>query len=68
MFYTLGEKDWSKVKDRLEKAAQKLHTNHNEYVLLIAGLNIHQQHYQQNLMTKLLSAVQQVQESSVIPW
>ena len=58
-------KDIDRAKERYKKGVTKLHKSHNDYVLSLKSAALHQEHYRNNILPRLLECLQQTQESQV---
>ncbi|XP_030829013.1 tyrosine-protein kinase Fer isoform X3 [Strongylocentrotus purpuratus] len=58
-------KDIDRSKEKYKKCVIKLHKAHNDYVLSLRAAGLHQEHYRNNILPRLLECLQQTQESQV---
>ncbi|XP_071941841.1 tyrosine-protein kinase Fer-like isoform X2 [Antedon mediterranea] len=58
-------KDLEKAKDKYRKNTNKLHKVHNDYILSLRAADLHQEHYRQTILPRLLQCLQETQESQV---
>nr|XP_054751830.1 tyrosine-protein kinase Fer-like isoform X5 [Lytechinus pictus] len=58
-------KDIDRAKEKYKKCVIKLHKAHNDYVLSLRAAGLHQEHYRNNILPRLLECLQQTQESQV---
>ncbi|XP_033105749.1 tyrosine-protein kinase Fer-like isoform X2 [Anneissia japonica] len=58
-------RDLEKSKDKYRKSTNKLHKIHNDYLLSLRAAELHQEHYRQTILPRLLQCLQETQESQV---
>ncbi|XP_071499164.1 tyrosine-protein kinase Fer-like [Diadema antillarum] len=60
-----GVKDIDRAKEKYKKSVIKMHKAHNEYVLSLRAAVLHQEHYRNHILPRLLECLQQTQESQI---
>ena len=60
-----GDKEWRKMKEKLDKTCLKLHATHNDYVLSVRVANAHQSYFHDTIVPYLLNSMQNLQEGYV---
>uniref|UniRef100_A0A8C4QPF3 non-specific protein-tyrosine kinase n=1 Tax=Eptatretus burgeri TaxID=7764 RepID=A0A8C4QPF3_EPTBU len=61
-----GVRERERARERHVKTMMRLHSQHNQFVLVMCGAQQHQNAYQETLLPHLLSSLQNMQEEAVL--